>query len=349
MESLLRNKKREPQEKLNQVHGNLAFAIQKVTENIILKLVKTAVALTGNSNLVMAGGVALNSVANGKILDLPEVENLWIQPAAGDSGGALGAALAVWYIFEKEDRTLQFPDTMEGSLLGPDFTDSQILSASLNFKNLKYTQFSSLTDRQKGEDELVEQTVAHLVDGKVIGWFQGRMEFGPRALGNRSIIADAREPEMQKRINAKIKFRESFRPFAPSVLEEDVSDYFELEKPSPYMLLVKPIKISLRKPIQENYNTEFIDRLRKPRSNIASVTHVDYSARIQTVNQNSNPLYFKLLKAFKDKTGCPLLINTSFNVKDEPIVCAPTDAFRCFESTEMDVLVIGSYIFEKIS
>ena len=339
-QKLFNLKKREAKDQLNQSHANLAFAIQNVTETIVCELAKTAFELTGNSNLVMAGGVALNSVANGKLMDLPEVENLWIQPAAGDAGGALGAALAVWHIVEDKERVVEIPDAMHGSQLGPDFTDSQILSASINYGNLKHTRFTS-------EEKLVEKTVEHIIDGKVIGWFQGRMEFGPRALGNRSIIADARLPEMQKRINAKIKFRESFRPFAPSILEEDVQDYFDLKSVSPYMLLVKPVKENIRKPIDKETEFDFMERLWQERSSISSVTHVDYSARIQTVNKTTNPLYYKLLKAFKEKTGCPLLINTSFNIKDEPIVCSPIDAFRCFEATDMDVLVIGSYVFEK--
>ena len=340
--SILGVKKREPEDKLKQTHANIAYAIQKVTEEIILKLAKTAISLTGNGNLVMAGGVALNSVANGKILDLPEVKNLWIQPAAGDSGGALGSAYAVHHLVNGLQRKKQSNDGMQGAYLGPDFTRSQILSASMNFKNLNYRYFDS-------EKKLIEITVQHLIEGKVIGWFQGRMEFGPRALGNRSIIADARIPEMQKWINAKIKFRESFRPFAPSVLEEDVSDYFDLNSKSPYMLLVKPVKNTRRIKIETKKDDDFMDRLSLKRSEISSVTHVDFSARIQTVSKKQNPLYYRLLQAFKQKTGCSLLINTSFNVKDEPIVCSPIDAFKCYESTDMDILVIGNYVFEKIN
>ncbi|WP_037348767.1 carbamoyltransferase [Sediminibacter sp. Hel_I_10] len=339
-QSLFHLKKREPNEPLLQIHANLAFAIQKITEIIVCKIVKTAVALTGVPNLVMAGGVALNSVINGKILELKEVDKLWIQPAAGDSGGALGAAFSVWHISKNMDRIIKNPDAMRGAYLGPDFTQSEIWSSSLNFKKATNKYYDSV-------DELLKNTVEHLANGKVVGWFQGRMEFGPRALGNRSIIADARIPDMQKRLNAKIKFRESFRPFAPSVLEDDVADYFELETSSPYMLLVKPIKSSLKKEVKNNTGLDFLDRLSEPRSDISSVTHVDYSARIQTVSAQSNPLYYKLLKAFKEKTGCGLIINTSFNIKDEPIVCSPKDAFRCFEATDMDVLVIGNYIFEK--
>lgn len=347
-EKLLGLKKKAPEDKLLQSHANLAFAIQNLTEKIVCKLAVTAIGITGNKNLVMAGGVALNSVANGKILDLPEVENLWIQPAAGDSGGALGAALAVHHISKENPRNIKLPDAMQGAYLGPDFTDSQILSASVNYENLKHQHFNFFTDSQAGEEQLIEETVKHIIDGKVIGWFQGRMEFGPRALGNRSIIADARIPDMQKRINAKIKFRESFRPFAPSILEEDVSDFFQLKDKTPYMLLVKPVQKSKRFEIVEKGDTDFMERLGQERSQISSVTHVDYSARIQTVSEDSNPLYYKLLQKFKQKTGCPLLINTSFNVKDEPIVCSPSDAFRCFQATDMDVLVIGNYVFEKL-
>ncbi|MEM6514775.1 MAG: carbamoyltransferase [Bacteroidota bacterium] len=338
--SLFGIKKREPDEKLNQSHANLAFAIQNVTEEIVLKLAKTACELTGVDNLVMAGGVALNSVANGKILELPEIKNLWIQPAAGDSGGALGAAYAVHHIVLQKERETHSRDAMQGAYLGPEFSESQIASVALHYEHFSIKRFDS-------ESALIESTVEHLLKGKVIGWFQDRMEFGPRALGNRSIIADARILEMQKRINSKIKFRESFRPFAPSVLEEYVPEYFELQTQSPYMLLVKPVNTSKRKPVEIRKNSDFLERLSAHRTEISSVTHVDFSARIQTVNEQSNPRYYKLLKAFKDKTGCPLLINTSFNVKDEPIVCNPSDALRCFEATDMDVLVIGNYVFEK--
>jgi len=338
--SLFGLRKREPEEKLKQSHANLAFAIQHVTEEIIFKLAKTAINLTGNNNLVMAGGVALNGVANGKILDLQDVENLWIQPAAGDSGGALGAAYAVYHIVKQRERKLQLPDAMQGAYLGPDFTNSQIVSAIKGFKGNIHHYCDS-------QEKLVAKTVEYLIDGKVVGWFQGRMEFGPRALGNRSILADARIPEMQKRINAKIKFRESFRPFAPSVLEADVSEYFELNKPSPYMLLVKPVNGSKRNVFETKKDANFMERLSLNRTEISSVTHVDYSARIQTVSKESNALYHKLLQACKQKTGCGLLINTSFNVKDEPIVCNPSDALRCFEATDMDVLVIGNYVVEK--
>lgn len=341
-QDLFRLNRKNPEDKLTQTHANLAFAIQNVTEEIVCKLVKTAIGLTKIPNLVMAGGVALNSVANGKILDLPEVEQLWIQPAAGDSGGALGAAFAVWHLVNNEARHVILPDAMQGAYLGPEFSKSQVWSASLNFENLKSTYFAS-------EEAFLQKTVQQLTEGKIIGWFQGRMEFGPRALGNRSILADPRNPEMQKRINEKIKFRESFRPFAPSVLEEDAQDYFDLDIPSPYMLLVKPVKHNRRKPIDETSRNNFLDRLRQERSDIASVTHVDYSARIQTVNKHVNPLYYKLLETFKEVTGYGLLVNTSFNVKDEPIVCSPSDAFRCFENTGMDVLVMHRFHFEKNS
>lgn len=287
-EKLLGLRKKEPEDELCQSHANLALAIQKLTEKIVGKLVKTAIEITGDTNLVMAGGVALNSVVNGKIIDLPEVDNLWVQPAAGDSGGALGAAFAVHHISKQNPRRIQWPDAMKCAYLGPDFTDSQIYSASLNFNNLCHQHFDK-------EEDLIEETVKQIINGKVIGWFQGRMEFGPRALGNRSIIADARLPDMQKRINAKIKFRESFRPFAPSILEEDATDYFQLKHKSPYMLLVKPVLESKRFSIDENKNDGFMERLSKERSEISSVTHVDFSARIQTVSKNSNPLYLSLI------------------------------------------------------
>ena len=333
--------KRNPKEELTQTHANLAFAIQHVTEKIVFSLVRYAIGLTKEPNLVMAGGVALNSVLNGKLIDLPCVKNLWIQPAAGDSGGALGAALAVWHIVAGADRQLIIPDSMKGAYLGPQFTLNQIFSASLQYKNM-----SSIT--LKSESDLIEKVIDELIAGKIIGWFQGRMEFGPRALGNRSILADPRNPEMQKRINSKIKFRESFRPFASCVLEEDVEEYFDFKSTSPYMLLVRPVKQSRRKEINTLKTDDLMSQLGNERSDVSSITHVDYSSRIQTVGLESNPLLYQLLKAFKLKTGFALLINTSFNVKDEPIVCSPVDALRCFNDTEMDVLVMDKMIFNKI-
>lgn len=332
--------KREPKDELSQSHANLAMAVQKVTETIILKLVENAIEMTKEPNLVLAGGVALNSVANGKIMDLPMVEDLWIQPAAGDAGGALGAAFAVWHLVQNSERSPLASDAMKGAYLGPEYSDSEI-AASI----LKYDQFQSLSI--KSNEELIEKTVDVLIEGKVIGWFQGRMEFGPRALGNRSIIADARNPEMQKHLNSKIKFRENFRPFAPIILEEDVNDYFDFNGKSPYMLLVKPVRESRRREFEKTENNRLIERLWKERSDISSVTHVDYSARIQTVNHDSNPMFYQLLKAFKKRTGYGLLINTSFNVKDEPIVCTPSDALRCFNITGMDLMVMGDFMVTK--
>lgn len=336
--------RREPDEPLAQAHANLAFAIQHVLERVIIKLAATALTLTGQSNLAMAGGVSLNSVANGKLVDLPGLNELWIQPAAGDAGGALGAALAAWHIGQSKPRRPQQPDSMQGAYLGPGYTNAHIRALSKQYDALSFQQIAD-------EDELLTQTVQHIAGGKVVGWFQGRMEFGPRALGNRSILGDPRNPDMQGIINQKIKFRESFRPFAPSVLEEDVSDFFDLHASSPYMQLVRTLQKGRLKnisPLNSNYPSlrETLDQIR---SDIPSVTHVDNTARIQTVNRKSNRRYWKLLRCFKEKTGIGLLINTSFNVKDEPIVCTPSDAIRCFLKTEMDLLVMNDFIVLKES
>ncbi len=321
---------------LAQTEANLALAIQSVTEEIVLKLAKTAINMTNSANLVMAGGVALNSVVNGKLDALSEIENLWTQPAAGDAGGALGAALATWHILMEKPRTLQFPDSMHGALLGPSFTNAHIESVLQSFSQLNYKKYGS-------EEILLKECVKALTQGKIMGWFQGRMEFGPRALGNRSILADPRNPDMQRKINQKIKFREGFRPFAPSILEEDAQDYFDIQNPSPYMLVVKAVSEGQRKSVNSAKNRalkgDLQTRLQQVRSSIPAVTHVDYSARIQTVNKSSNPRYYKLLSAFKEKTGIGMLINTSFNVKDSPIVCSPIDAIECFLQTEMEVLL----------
>lgn len=332
--------RRKSEEKLKQVHANLSFAIQQVLEEIVLKLAETAVQLTKNPNLVMAGGVALNSVANGKLLDVSSIKRLWVQPAAGDAGGALGAALAVWHIHENKERTLQLPDAMSGAYLGPSFTQNSILDISKKYDNLSYVYVEQ-------EQEVLEKTVTALTEGKVVGWFQGRMEFGPRALGNRSILGDPRNPDMQKRINRNIKFRESFRPFAPSVMIEDANSYFELNGPSPYMLLVRQINQERIKANNKSEVLSLTDRLSGIRSDIPAVTHIDCSARIQTVSRKTNPLFWRLLQAFKQRTGYGLLINTSFNVKDEPIVCTPSDALNCFIQTGMDVLVMGQTIYAK--
>lgn len=344
-ERLFGMKRRSPQDPLAQTEANLALAIQSVTEEIVLKLAKTAINGTKSANLVMAGGVALNSVVNGKLEAISEIENLWTQPAAGDAGGALGAALATWHILMEKPRKVEFPDSMDGALLGPAFINAHIDAVLQSFSQLNYKKYDS-------EDILLQKCVEELTQGKIVGWFKGRMEFGPRALGNRSILADPRNPDMQRKINQKIKFREGFRPFAPSILEEDVQDYFDIQNLSPYMLVVKPVSEGQRKSVNSAENPalkgDLQARLQQVRSSIPAVTHVDYSARIQTVDKNTNPRYYKLLTAFKEKTGMGMLVNTSFNVKDSPIVCSPVDAIECFLQTEMDVLVMEDFIIEKM-
>jgi carbamoyltransferase len=326
---------------LTQVYMDMALAIQQVTEEIVLKICRSARELTGSSHLVLAGGVALNCVANGKILKARVFDDLWIQPAAGDAGGALGAAYAVWHIHDGQPRTPNSkPDAMQGSFLGPDFSPREIERTirRYNASARHYTDFGQLT----------ADVAAQLAEGKVIGWFQGRMEFGPRALGGRSILGDARNPEMQKKMNLKTKFREGFRPFAPTVLEEDVQDHFELDSSSPYMLLVVPVREDKRVPLPANYaELNLSDRLYFLRSDLPAITHVDYSARIQTVSRDVNPRYWQLINEFKKLTGYGLVVNTSFNVRGEPIVCTPEDAYRCFMRTEMEFLVIGDYVFDK--
>lgn len=331
--------RRQPSDQFEQEHANLAYAIQKVTEDIVRTWALRALQLSGSRNLVMAGGVALNSVANGKLLNLPQLDHLWIQPAAGDDGGALGAALAVYYILNGRERQLIKPDAMQGAYLGPAYGSQSVLHALQRYK----LDFIEMQD----EDALCVQTAHYLAEGKIIGWFQGRMEYGPRALGNRSILGDPRNPEMQQKINLSIKFRESFRPFAPSVLEEDAHLFFDLPVASPYMLLVREVIQERRKPVKPPAGEALMERLRQSRSDIPAVTHVDYSARIQTVDKDFNSRYRKLVEKFKELTGYGMLINTSFNVKDEPIVCTPDDAIRCFLNTEMDVLVIGDFIVRK--
>jgi carbamoyltransferase len=328
---------RRPEEKIEQRHMDVARSIQLVTEEIMLKLAQHAKAVTGSRNLCLAGGVALNCVANGRILRERVFDRLWIQPAAGDAGGALGAALAAWHLHpEAPPRKVVLPDAMQSSLLGPEFSDAEI-AAMLKANGAAY--------RKLEPSALLDLTVELLQAEKVIGWFQGRMEFGPRALGNRSILGDARSPKMQSVMNLKVKFRESFRPFAPIVTRERVADFFELDVASPYMLLVAPIKPELRKPLPPNLTG--IDLLKAARSTLPAVTHVDYSARIQTVSAAGNPLLHELLVRFERATGCAVLVNTSFNVRGEPIVCSPDDAYRCFMNTEMDFLVIGSYVIER--
>ncbi|MDA8647571.1 carbamoyltransferase [Rhodobacteraceae bacterium] len=325
---------------LTQREMDLAASVQKVTEDIVLELARGIAKETGERNLCLAGGVALNCVANGILLREKIFDNIWIQPAAGDAGGALGAALATWYLHHNKERVSATErDAMKGAYLGPEFTDNEIetelTDCGANFKKLS-------------EGEMIEELASALADEKAVGWMQGRMEFGPRALGGRSIIADPRSPVMQKQLNLKVKYRESFRPFAPSVLREDVSEWFEHEADSPYMLLVADVKSDKRRAMTEEEKALFgIDKLNVPRSSVPAITHVDYSARIQTVHADTNPKYHAVISKFKEKTGCPLVVNTSFNVRGEPIVCTPTDAFKCFMGTEMDVLAVGNYVLYK--
>jgi carbamoyltransferase len=331
---------RKPESELTQREMDLAASVQKVTEEVIVKLAKSIALETGEKNLCLAGGVALNCVANGALLRENIFENIWIQPAAGDAGGALGAALSVWYLHHRKTRELTSQrDDMKGAYLGPEFSDNEI-EASLNNCGAKFHKLS--------EDELIEQVASALSEEKAVGWMQGRMEFGPRALGGRSIIADPRSPVMQKQLNLKVKYRESFRPFAPSILSEHISEWFEHESDSPYMLLVANVKDDKRREMTDEEKTLFgIDQLNIPRSSVPAVTHVDYSARIQTVHSDTNPKYHALISKFYQKTGCPLVVNTSFNVRGEPIVCSPKDAFKCFMGTGLDILAIGNYLLLK--
>ncbi|MCF8333738.1 MAG: carbamoyltransferase [Bacteroidales bacterium] len=325
---------------ISQPYMDMALAIQEVTEDIVLRLARTAKELTGSDNLVMAGGVALNSVANGKILREGIFKEVWIQPAAGDAGGSLGAALAARHIWKGHKRIPAQPDAMKGAFLGPRF-DNQQIKKTLDRFNVKYTYYEDF-------DELTKITGQKIADNNVIGWFQGRMEFGPRALGNRSILGDARSSDMQKKMNLKIKYREGFRPFAPTVLEEDIPQYFELKRPSPYMLLVVPVREERRNQYPEGFEEKSLaERLYFKRSDIPAVTHIDYSARLQSVNKNTNPRYWQLINKFKELTGYGIIVNTSFNVRGEPIVCTPEDGFRCFMRTEMDYLVMGNYFIDK--
>ncbi len=331
---------RKPEEPLTQHYMDVAASAQQVTEMVLERMVRYIQQQTGEENLVLAGGVALNSVANGKILQKGIFRRLWIQPAAGDAGGALGAAFFVWYQILKNPRRVDgIHDAQKGSLLGPSFSESEIRAA---------LQGQPVTYRKLSEEELLTVTARQLSQQKVVGWFQGRMEFGPRALGNRSILADARDAEMQRRLNLKIKFREGFRPFAPVVLKEDVGEYFTPAVESPYMLLVVQVHPQQRFAEVPEENQHWKERLQSVRSRIPAVTHVDFSARIQTVDERRNPLFYRLLRKFKELTGVPVLINTSFNVRGEPIVCTPRDAVACFLNTHMDYLVIGSYWVEKV-
>ncbi len=326
-------------ERITQFHMDIASSIQKVTEKIMLMLAKSLSEEYNMPNLCLAGGVALNCVANGKILKEKIFENIWVQPAAGDAGGSLGAALAYWHIDLNKDRFNSTKDSMQGSYLGSHFSDDEI-KTTLNEIGAEFTEMS--------EDEIIEKTANEISNEKAIGWFQGRMEFGPRALGNRSILGDPRSDKMQKNLNLKVKFRESFRPFAPSVLKEEVSDWFELSADSPYMLFVADIKKEKTQEMSDDEKKLFgIDLLNIKRSEIPAVTHVDYSARIQTVYKETNNKYYKLIKKFKEITNCPVLINTSFNIRGEPIVNTPKDAFNCFMGTELDILVIGNCYLEK--
>ena len=332
---------RNAESEISQEYMNMALAIQQITEEIVLKLAKTAKELTNSDYLVMAGGVALNSVANGKLLESKLFKEIWIQPAAGDAGGALGAAYLGWHLWKGEKRVVNNKsDAMKGTYLGPEFNKKDTLGIIRKY-NAPYKHFEHF-------NELTKVVAEKISEGNVIGWFQGRMEYGPRALGNRSILGDARNPEMQKKMNLKIKYREGFRPFAPSVLEEDIQDYFAMDRPSPYMLHVIPVKEERLKPLPEGYSEmELYDRLYHLRSDIPAITHIDYSARIQSVNKNTNPKYWSLINEFKNQTGYGVIVNTSFNVRGEPIVCTPDDGFRCFLRTEMDFLVIGNYLFDK--
>ena len=325
---------------LTQRDMDLAASVQKVTEDIVTQIARDIARDTGERNLCLAGGVALNCVANGTILREKIFENIWIQPAAGDAGGALGAALSAWYLHHNSEREVSSErDAMKGAYLGPEFKDAEI-EAELEACGTKFKKLS--------DDELIEHVATALADEKAVGWMQGRMEFGPRALGGRSIIADPRSPAMQKQLNLKVKYRESFRPFAPSVLREDVNEWFEHDTDSPYMLLVADVQKDKRRAMTGEEETLFgVDKLNVPRSSVPAITHVDYSARIQTVHADTNPRYHNVISKFKEKTGCPLVVNTSFNVRGEPIICSPTDAFKCFMGTELEVLAIGNYLMIK--
>jgi carbamoyltransferase len=340
-DGLFGQERRDPaKNKLTQFHMDIAASIQKLTEEIMIKLARSIRKEYDIKNLCLAGGVALNCVANGKILEEKIFDKIWIQPAAGDAGGALGAALALWHIEQNQTRTVNINDNMKGSYLGPEFTQDEIEQelkiAGANFETFKY-------------EELINKTAEFLSKEKAIGWFQGRMEFGPRALGGRSILGDPRSDKMQKNLNLKVKFRESFRPFAPSVLREDLSEWFKMSVDSPYMLLVANINPNIKIEMTSEQKKLFgIEKLNIKRSEIPAVTHVDYSARVQTVSEINNIRYYDLISKFKEKTGCPVIVNTSFNVRGEPIVNTPTDAFNCFMGNELDYLVIGNCIIDKL-
>jgi carbamoyltransferase len=331
---------RQPDELLTQLHMDLAASVQAVTEEIVIKLVRSLAAETDVKNLCLAGGVALNCVANGKVARDGAFKNVWVQPAAGDAGGALGAAYAAYHMHCEGQRHLPASgDAMQGSYLGPSFNQDEIESrlaiSGANFETLN-------------EIKMIETTAQALADGQVVAWHQGRMEYGPRALGGRSFLGDARSTEMQKTLNLRVKYRESFRPFAPAVLREDVAEWFDFDGDSPYMLIVGEVAENRRREMTEEEDSLFgIEKLNVPRSDIPAVTHVDYSARIQTVHKETHPIYYALISKFKELTGCPVIVNTSFNVRGEPIVCTPEDAFRCFMGTDADLLVIGNSILRK--
>ena len=330
---------RKPQEALTKRHMDVAASIQVVLEETILRITRSLATKTGARNLCLAGGVALNCVANGRVLRDGRFEHIWIQPAAGDAGGALGAALAAYHLFKGQPRSPSGCDSMKGAFLGPGFPQQEI-ERRLEAAGARFAVL--------GDAELLKASVDALAEGKALGWFQGRMEFGPRALGGRSILGDPRSPSMQSILNLKVKRRESFRPFAPSVLREDVADWFELDEDSPYMLLVANVAEQHRKTLTREQQQQFgIDKLKVPRSDIPAVTHVDYSARIQTVHRETNPRFYELLSCFKQRTGCPVIVNTSFNVRGEPIVCTPEDAFRCFMGTAIEALAVGNCLLLK--
>jgi carbamoyltransferase len=330
---------RAPDQLLTPFHMDVAASIQAVLDEAVLRLTRSLAGKTGMRNLCLAGGVALNCVANGKVLRDGKFDHIWIQPAAGDAGGAVGAALAAFHQFKGEPRSVAAGDAMSGAFLGPEFSQDQI-ERRLTAAGARFSVLDT--------DEMIQATAKALSDQLAVGWFQGRMEFGPRSLGARSILGDPRSPAMQKNLNLKVKYRESFRPFAPAVLREDVSDWFELNSDSPYMLVVADVRDDKRRAMSAEQQALFgIDKLNVSRSEIPAVTHVDYSARIQTVSADTNPLFHRLLREFKALSGCPVLVNTSFNVRGEPIVCTPEDAFRCFMGNELDVLVVGNCVLRK--
>jgi carbamoyltransferase len=330
---------RKPDQLLTPFHMDVAASIQAVLDEAVLRLTRSLARQTGSRNLCLAGGVALNCVANGKVLRDGRFDSIWIQPAAGDAGGAVGSALAAFHLFNNQPRKTNGADGMAGAYLGPGFAQAEI-ERRLGAAGAKFAVL--------GENEMIETTAQALAGQQAVGWFQGRMEFGPRALGARSILGDPRSPAMQKNLNLKVKYRESFRPFAPAVLREDVSEWFEHSSDSPYMLIVADVRADKRRTMTAEEQALFgIEKLNVARSEIPAVTHVDYSARIQTVHRDTNPLFHQLLSRFKALTGCPILVNTSFNVRGEPIVCTPEDAFRCFMGNELDVLVVGNCLLRK--